>query len=60
MNPLLDFSGLPRFDEIVLSTLPTESRWVAEDLPARVGRVTGLPVTHLVADTEGHGVANAG
>lgn len=39
-----------RFDEIVLSTLPAESRWVADDLPARIGRVTGLPVVHLVAD----------
>lgn len=51
-----------RFDEIVLSTLPAESQWVADDLPSRVGRVTGLPVTHLVADasSDGHGFATAG
>lgn len=51
-----------RFDEIVLSTLPAESRWLAEDLPSRVGLVTGLPVTHLVADTgsSGQGFATAG
>lgn len=51
-----------RFDEIVLSTLPTGSQWVADDLPERVGRVTGLPVVHLVADLggAGQGYASAG
>lgn len=51
-----------RFDEIVLSTLPTESRWVAQNLPARLARVTGLPVTHLVADAPSgeSGYASAG
>ena len=38
------------FDEIVLSTLPPgTSRWLVEDLPSRLGRATGLSVTHLVA-----------
>ena len=38
------------FDEIVLSTLPPgTSRWLVEDLPGRLARATGLPVTHLVA-----------
>jgi hypothetical protein len=50
-----------RFDEIVLSTLPTESSWVADDLPSRIGAVTGLPVTHLVADDRRRqGYASAG
>lgn len=51
-----------RFDEIVLSTLPAESRWVADDLPVRIGRVTGLPVAHVVADRPGssQGYASAG
>jgi hypothetical protein len=40
-----------RFDEIVLSTLPVgASRWLTEDLPARLERATGLHVTHLPAD----------
>jgi hypothetical protein len=39
------------FDEIVLSTLPPgTSRWLMEDLPARLARATGLPLTHLVAE----------
>lgn len=38
------------FDEIVVSTLPTgASRWLALDLPRRVGRLTGVPVRHVVA-----------
>ena len=50
-----------RFDEIVLSTLPAESQWVADDLQERIGRVTGLPVVHLVADVRGdEGYASAG
>jgi len=40
-----------RFDEIILSTLPLGmSRWLRQDLPARVRRHTGLPVTHVVGD----------
>jgi hypothetical protein len=41
------------FDEIVVSTLPAgTSRWLVEDLPHRLARVTGLPVTHLVAERQ--------
>jgi len=36
------------FDEIVLSTLPAGfSRWLRQDLPARVRRAYGVPVTHI-------------
>jgi len=38
-------------DEVIVSTLPGQSsRWIAGDLPARVGRFTGAPVTHVVAN----------
>jgi hypothetical protein len=37
------------FDEAIVSTLPTHlSKWLKMDLPHRVERVTGLPVTHVV------------
>ncbi len=39
-----------RFDDIVISTLPTgASRWLAVDLPHRVEKLTGVPVEHVVA-----------
>ena len=42
----------PRFhDEVIVSTLPGQSsRWIASDLPARIRRLTGAPVTHVVAN----------
>lgn len=44
-DQLIDHS----FDEIVLSTLePGLSRWLKADLPHRVERRFGLPVTHIV------------
>ena len=37
-------------DEIMVSTLPTDvSHWMRADLPQRIGRVTGAPVSHVVA-----------
>jgi hypothetical protein len=41
----------PRFhDEVIVSTLPGQSsRWIASDLPARIRRLTGAPVSHVVA-----------
>ena len=37
------------YDEIIVSTLPThESKWLLIDLPHRVARITGVPVTHVV------------
>jgi hypothetical protein len=39
-----------RFDDIVISTLPTgASRWLAVDLPHRVEKFTGVQVEHVVA-----------
>jgi hypothetical protein len=39
-----------RFDEVIVSTLPPGvSRWLQCDLPHRVASVTGLQVTHVVA-----------
>lgn len=41
------------FDAIVLSTLPVgASRWLKQDLPSRVERSFGLPVTHIVGEPE--------
>jgi hypothetical protein len=39
-----------RHDEIVLCTLPMRfSKWMHAGLPERIGKVTGAPVTHVVA-----------
>jgi hypothetical protein len=48
-----DAVRVQQFDEIILSTLPPGvSRWLKLDLPHRVERDFGLPVTHVVADAE--------
>jgi len=40
-----------RYDEVLVSTLPSgTSRWLQIDLPHRIARFTGVPVTHVVAD----------
>jgi GABA permease len=39
-----------RFDEVIVSTLPGQtSRWLRSDVPYRIGVLTDLPVTHVVA-----------
>jgi len=45
-----DLVNFESFDEVVVSTLPGGiSKWLKLDLPHRVERITGLPVTHVVA-----------
>jgi hypothetical protein len=42
-----------RYDEIVISTLPTGvSKWLQVDLPRRIERSTGVQVTHIVAEPQ--------
>ncbi len=37
-------------DEVIVSTLPGQSsKWIRSDLPQRIGKLTGAPVTHVVA-----------
>ena len=52
-NPMAAISDCmlaARFDGIILSTLPPgRSEWLKQDLPSRVGRAFGVPVTHVVA-----------
>ena len=39
-----------KFDEIVVSTLPTgSSRWLGLDLPHRLEKLTSVPVQHVVS-----------
>src|SRR5215212_7845083 len=39
-----------KFDEIVVSTLPTgSSRWMGLDLPHRLEKLTSVPVRHVVS-----------
>ena len=40
-----------RYDEIIVSTLPMRfSKWMYAGLPQRIEKLTGAPVTHLIAD----------
>ena len=62
-SPMLAIADALRgqtFDEVILSTFPPSiSRWVRLDLPRRVRRRYGLPVTHVVthAETSGTGAS---
>ena len=45
-----DAVNFKEFDEIIVSTLPKrKSRWLKLDLPSRVERSCGKPVTHVEA-----------
>jgi hypothetical protein len=47
---VLDAVNLGTYAEVIVCTLPRRvSRWLKLCLPHRVERVTGLPVTHVVA-----------
>jgi hypothetical protein len=42
-----------RYDEIVISTLPTGvSKWLQVDLPRRIEKTAGVPVSHVVAEPQ--------
>jgi hypothetical protein len=44
-----DAVNFGQFDEVIVSTLPVRaSKWLKMDLPTRVERITGLPVTHVL------------
>jgi len=39
-----------RHDEVIVCTLPGQSsKWIRSDLPQRIAKLTGAPVTHVVA-----------
>jgi hypothetical protein len=43
------------FDEVIVCTLPGQtSRWLRSDVPYRIGALTDLPVTHVVAVSMAH------
>ena len=53
MDAVMDVLRTHEFDEIVVSTLPHGvSHWLRIDLPARVARLSGLPVHHIVGAPE--------
>ena len=53
MQAIRDAMEADRYDEIVISTLPAgASRWLKQDLPARVTRAFGIPVAHVFARDE--------
>jgi hypothetical protein len=50
-----------RFDELVVVTLPRGvSSWLRIGLPARLGRVTSLPITRICVDRPGRARVYAG
>jgi hypothetical protein len=47
---VMDMWDPMKFDEIVVSTLPTgSSRWMGLDLPHRLEKLTSVPVRHVVS-----------
>jgi hypothetical protein len=47
---VMDVWNPMKFDEIIVSTLPTgSSRWLGLDLPHRLEKLTSVPVRHLVS-----------
>ncbi|MGH2723242.1 MAG: hypothetical protein ACRDI0_03080 [Actinomycetota bacterium] len=53
MDAVRDCQAIQRYDEIILSTLPAGiSRWLKQDLPHRMERACGVPVTHVIGEAE--------
>lgn len=51
LGAIADVWDPTRFDEVVISTLPTGvSKWLQVDLPHRAERATGVQVRHVVAE----------
>ena len=47
---VMDIWDPMKFDEIIVSTLPTgSSRWMGLDLPHRLEKLTSVPVRHIVS-----------
>lgn len=47
---VMDIWDPMKFDEIIVSTLPTgSSRWLGLDLPHRLEKLTSVPVRHVVS-----------
>lgn len=47
---VMDMWDPMKFDEIIVSTLPTgSSRWLGLDLPHRLEKLTSVPVRHVVS-----------
>ncbi len=56
-NPIVaatqELADAPRYDGIVVSTFPPGvSRWLKMDIVSRLQRMSSIPVTHVVADSE--------
>jgi hypothetical protein len=50
VNAVAEVCQPGRFDEVIVCTLPGKtSRWLRSDVPYRIGQLTDLPVTHVVA-----------
>ena len=57
MNAVKDAIAAHGIDEIIVSTLPSESSgWLRRDLPERLREETGLPVEHVVVDLAKEGL----
>jgi nucleotide-binding universal stress UspA family protein len=48
-----ELTARPDCDAIIVSTFPPGvSRWLRSDLPTRLEKITGLPVTHVIVEPE--------
>lgn len=55
VEAVLDRDGEDAYDRIILSTLPARiSKWLRMDAPARIRRITNVPLTEVVAHAPEH------